>query len=374
MIRRPAPMATLYFGIILVMATAWIPAMFAVRVGEPLLDVVFATTSLLMMLMYAPRRDAVLGMQLFWAGYIAIGLFLAVVVRHANVLDFAQSYKFVWYLVLLAPFAWAPRTLSADDIARLLKFSIVMFLSIYLLKRGLGNGRPTLLLENNFELIFLALLYYSSHVAGNRISALQTIGFLAIIALSGSRSSAIAAACALMFSYNFRSRNSAKLVGGLLAGVLGASIAFIVFESRSTGGIESIDRFRFFLMFLESVKQWSAMDFLTGADRLTPLPSYVCSNLSFWKSLYSFDGSGRCYSVILHSFNLRIIYDHGLLIAALVGIYLFLLARQGTLLQRSCVLLIIVISGLSVSALNNVFTALGVAMFCMATRQRDISH
>lgn len=368
--RRTPPMMILYLGITSIMALAWIPTMFGIRIGEPLLDLVLAAASALIMMTCAPRKNTLFGLQLFWIAYIVIGFVLAVILRSVNILDFAQAYKFVWYLVLLAPFTWAPRPLTSADISRLLNFGLTIFLLIYSLKRLLGSDRPTLLLENNFELIFLALLYYSSHVSGNKITALQTAGFLCVIALSGSRSAAIAAACALLFSYDFRSRNSAKIVGGLLAGLTGTTIALLVFESRSVGGIESIDRFKFFLMFLESTKNWSAMDFFLGADRLTTLPSNVCSNLNYWQSLYSFDGSGRCYSVILHSFNLRIVYDHGLIIAGLAGAYLFLLGRQGTILQRICVLLIIVISGLSVSALNNVFTALGIALFCMATRQQ----
>jgi len=372
--RRPAAISTLYLGTIFILVTGWLPATLGAGIGTASFDALFLTGSLLMLWRYGAKRDSLLTQQIFWAGYLATGFLLAVWVRSVNLLDFAQAYKFVWYLALLAPFAWAEGAMKPIDFRRLLNISLVMFFLVYAIKRLLGFDRPTLIGENNFELVFLALVYYSAFVAGTRISIAQTLTLLVIVVLSGSRSAAIAVALAVALTYDFRTRSATKLIGGLIAGAVGIVLALIVFESRSHGGIESIDRFRFFLMFSESVADWGLFDYLLGADRLTPLPSHVCSSLSYYASLFSYDKNGTCYSVILHSFNLRIIYDHGIIIALLAGLYLLRLTRSATLIQRGCLIGIIFVNGLSVSALNSVYTALGIAFFCLAASANKAEH
>lgn len=364
--RRPLPVSTLYFGTIIILLIAWLPTLWGAHVGDPALDVLFLVCSLLMLWRYGIKRGALLAGQIFWIGYLATGLLIAVLLRGVHPFDFAQAYKFVWYLIFLAPFAWSQGSMKPSDFGKILNVALLMFFCVYLCKRAIGIERPILMTENNFEIIFLALLYYSVHVAGCKISPLQTFTLLAVVVLSGSRSAAIAVALAVVLSFDFKTKNSAKLIGGLIAGTIGVGLAFLVFESRSQGGIESIDRFRFFLLFLDSISDWGILDYLLGSDRLTPLPSYVCAQLAYYGSLFSYDATGSCYSVILHGFNLRIIYDHGFIIAALVVIYLLLLTRSASFTQRACLLGIVFISGLSVSALNNVYTALGIGIFCLS--------
>jgi len=365
--KRPLSFGTLYLGVLAVLAFAWIPALTGSRVGEPLLDALLLLTSALSVRQTGLRKGSVLVFQLFWGLYLLGGALIAIAARHTNPLDFAQAYKFVWYMVLLAPFAWYSTASPQLDIRRLLNVALAMFFTVYLWKRIGGDDRPKLMTENNFEIIFLALLYFSCYAAKVRPRLLQTLVFLSIVALSGSRSAAIAAALVVLFSFDYRSRNAARVLTGLIAALAGVGFAIAIFESRSHGGIESIDRFKFLLMFMESIKSWSAIDYLFGADRLTALPPHVCSQLSYYNVLNSYEGDGSCYSVILHSFNLRIIHDHGILITLLTAAYLMLLTKKAPLHQRLCVLAIVTASGLSVSALNNVFTALGIAIFCIAS-------
>ena len=79
--------------------------------------------------------------------------------------------------------------------------------------------------------------------------------------------------------------------------------------------------------------------------------------------IYSYSGDGTCYSVILHSFLLRVIYDHGLLgfmfLMGVVAIYL----NKFSLKAKICILLIIISTALSVSSLNNVYVALALIMY-----------
>lgn len=372
--RRPLPAAVVYLGLLAIILTVWLPSALGSRVGEPLFDALFVISSLALLWRSGLRLGYLITIQFFWISYLAVGILLAVVLRGVNPLDFAQAYKFVWYLVLLPPFVWAGNVLEARDLRRLLNLTLLMFLSVYVGKRLLGIDRPIFMAENNFELIFLALLYFSSFAAGNKPSVMQTIGLLSIIVLSGSRSAAIAGALVVMFSYEFKSRNPAKIIIGVLAAVGGVALAVVIFESRTHGGLESIDRFRFLLLFLESVDNWSAGQFLVGAERLTPLPAHVCSQLSYYRMLFSYESTTTCYSVILHSFNLRILYDHGLLIAALLLIYLVMLMRRAPAYQIVCVLGVILSSGLSVSSMNNVFAAMGIGLFCLGVSAKKASE
>lgn len=363
--RRPLPAAVIYLGLLAIILTVWLPRILGSRIGEPLFDALFLISSLALVWRSGLRVGGLLAMQLFWIGYLAVGVLLAIALRGVHPLDFAQAYKFVYYLVLLPPFAWAGNAMEGRDLRRLLNTTLVMFLAVYVAKRILGDDRPMFMTENNFELIFLALLYFSSYAAGNKPSVLQTVGLLSIIVLSGSRSAAVAGALVVMFSYDFKSRNPAKIIIGALAAVVGIALAVAIFESRTHGGLESIDRFRFLLLFLESIDGWSAGKLLVGADRLTPLPAHVCSQLSYYRMLFSYESTTTCYSVILHSFNLRILYDHGILISALLLLTLVMLMRRAPAPQIACVLGVILSSGLSVSSMNNVFTAMGIGLFCL---------
>jgi|GEM_PF-710009 len=372
--RRPLPAAVIYLGLLAVILTVWIPHILGSRIGEPLFDALFLIASLALVWRSGLRVGALLAVQLFWIGYLAVGVLLAVVLRGVNPLDFAQAYKFVWYLVLLPPFVWAGNALEARDLRRLLNATLLMFLTVYVGKRLLGDDRPMFMAENNFELIFLALLYFSSYAAGNKPSVLQTMGLLSIIVLSGSRSAAVAGALVVMFSYDFKSKNPAKIIIGILAAVVGVALAVLIIESRTHGGLESIDRFRFLLLFLESVDGWSAGKYLIGADRLTPLPAHVCSQLAYYRMLFSYESTTTCYSVILHSFNLRVLYDHGLLITAVLLFTLLLLMRRAPASQIACVLAVILSSGLSVSSMNNVFTAMGIGLFCLGVSAKKAAE
>ncbi len=56
----------------------------------------------------------------------------------------------------------------------------------------------------------------------------------------------------------------------------------------------------------------------------TPLLPASCADLSYYQTLFSYAGDGRCYSVILHSFIMRVIYDHGIIGFAFLIFCLFI--------------------------------------------------
>ncbi|EMO6902583.1 hypothetical protein QDZ16_005228 [Pluralibacter gergoviae] len=141
----------------------------------------------------------------------------------------------------------------------------------------------------------------------------------------------------------------------------------MVFQARldASGGssYEQIDRYRFFLEFLYSTSQWPWWRFLTGATAITPLSPESCAHLSFYQPLFSYAGDGKCYSVILHSFLLRVIYDHGVLGLIFLISSLFIFLNKFTLKHKICIIGILLATAMSVSSLNNVYVSIALIFY-----------
>ncbi|WP_437396045.1 hypothetical protein [Flagellimonas lutimaris] len=150
-------------------------------------------------------------------------------------------------------------------------------------------------------------------------------------------------------------------------------LVFLIFKSRMGGkfDIEKIDRFKFLMVFLEETKDWTVMDFLFGAERITALSLESCKKLSFYKELFSYENDGSCYSVIFHSYILRVIYDHGILIFLFMLLFVHkLIALSGFSRKNSfAVIGIALINGLSVSSFNSVYFIAGLSFFLIMDRK-----
>ncbi len=307
-----------------------------------------------------PRSKIFLAMFLLL--YILAGVVLAVVIRKANFLDFFQAYKSFWYLLLLIPISGA-RFLSESDIIRLNRFLLTLFLVIYSVKKFyLGIDRPIVLTENNFELLLVCMVFYLACLARDRIHIGEMLALGAIVFISGSRSSALCFAIVIAFLLvrGRLRRRDLLAIGGLVAAVI---MGAILFQLRAgAGGVENIDRVRFFFVFTEAISNWHWWNYLIGEPRITPLPQWACNQLSAYRGLFSYRNDGTCYSVILHSFNMRVIYDHGV-----IGL-LFIVGAMWRMMDhvpsrvRLCFIVLLIANGLSVSAINSVYFALGLVL------------
>ena len=287
--------------------------------------------------------------------------------RRANILDFAQAYKAFYYVAPLTLFV-GKNIFRDKEIIKLLNILLTLFLLKYGYSRALNltermGERPGIFVENNFELIFLLIIFYiteSKFTAKDRL--LRTLAVVAIVFLSGSRSALLALIAMFLFMH-IKKLNGKTIISLLTLGLLIAGTSYI-FITRMDGDIQTIDRFRFLQIFLDETKNWEWYEYILGTLPLTPLSDYSCKALSAYSALYSYSGDDSCYSVILHSFILRVIFDHG--IAGLLFIIAFVLQalkRSGhTPRQRLCIISIILISAASVSAFNSVFTALALAI------------
>ena len=300
--------------------------------------------------------------------YLIASYSYAVLYREVDVLDFLMAYKSFVYLYFLT-FLVDKTFVSVESYLKLFNIILVIYFLKYLIMVGIGRTtRPTVYMENNFELMLLYALYLLrySYTKKNYLPILILLGGVTLISLS--RSSLLMFAVLGLFvcwdSFK-KTRVFIIPVAALIMGVL----VYYIFSQRS-GSLEEVDRYKFFLVFLDHTKNWNFWEYMVGADRITPLGYYACKSLSFYKNLFSYSGDGSCYSVILHSFLLRIIIDHGVLgLIFILSSTFIMLRRSGVRLDVSLIFIsIVVVNGLSVSSFNNLFFALSMVLLMVSQK------
>lgn len=312
------------------------------------------------------RMDSVLILQGSLALYLIGSWLYAVVYRQANVLDFLMIYKSFAYLFLLT-FLTNKRLMTARSVVNFYTVLLVIFFLKYLLAFVLGtDDRPIVYEENNFELMLLYALFLVRY----RITSENYLLIMAVLAvitlLSLSRSSLLMYSVLVLYVFIRSFPRTWVFIVPAASAILGVVIYYI-FSQRS-GSLEEIDRYKFMLVFWGEVKGWNVWQWLAGNERITPLSYYACADMSYFKRLFSYSGDGTCYSVVLHSFLLRVILDHGLLgLIAIIYATWLMLRKSG--MQNDAIFVfvaIVVINGLSVSSFNNLFFAISM-VFLMTT-------
>lgn len=304
--------------------------------------------------------------------YVVISAIWAVGISDANMLDFMLAYKAFYYVLVLSFFV-GKQNFSIDSLVYLYWALIAAFLVKYGYSITLGfdakmRSRPGLFVENNFELVFIMLLFYRlSGLFKNKLIAF--IPLFAVVALSGSRSAVLALVVVYVLAF-VKDLDIKTVLSVLVASVI-AIFAYEVFVSRAQDGFENIDRLRFLMVFLEEMRSQGLLGYVFGTPRITALSPDSCGQLAFYSGLFSFSGDTTlCYSVILHSYVLRVIFDHGLL--GLIFLNLFLLVgvvkSNGGARDFVCVALVLFLSGLSVSSFNSVFSAIALAVVFSSLR------
>ena len=186
--------------------------------------------------------------------YILYSFLVAYFFNNTNVLDFIQAYKAFIYVVMLS-FVINKQIFSVNMIHKLLNILIFIFLIKYGYSRLLGfDDRPGVFTENNFELIFLLLIYHLSYILNNdKIKWLQFLAISIIFILSGSRSGIVALSF-VFFMMTFSKFDWKFFLKFILLFFLAAAVLFIISQRLGSGGdVESIDRYKFLLMFLHDV-------------------------------------------------------------------------------------------------------------------------
>lgn len=139
-------------------------------------------------------------------------------------------------------------------------------------------------------------------------------------------------------------------------------------ERRRAASSTQVDRLNFLGVFLAEAQAFTALNWLFGTAPITPLSPGACHGLSYYESLFSSAGDGTCYSVILHAFVLRVIFDAGLVGLAIAygGAWYFM--RRGRVRTGLAMTLLAIAfaNGLSVSGLNNPYVALPILVAILA--------
>jgi hypothetical protein len=301
--------------------------------------------------------------------YIILSFFYAVLYKQANILDFLLIYKSFIYLFFLSLLV-DKRLIPFLTTCRLFDILLGIFFIKYTISVVLGlNSRPTVFVENNFELMLLYALYLLRYSV-TKEDSLQYLFIVGVITLmSLSRSSLLMySALALYVVYTSFKKTRVFIIPGAML-FLGAIVYYIFSERNSS--LESVDRYKFLMVFWDNVKDWNFLQWLVGAERISPLNEYAQRVMNYFIRLYSYSKDGTAYSVVLHSFLMRVIYDHGVLGLIFILYTTYTLLRiNGVARQISFVFIVIVlINGLSVSSFNNLFFALSM-VFLMNTNIR----
>lgn len=371
---------------------------------------------LLSVLVFPPQGVVSRLLMVFTIVYVGVTAFIAIVANGTHLLDYLQAYKAFVYVALLCSFI-SKELISVSNVSRFFYTLVALFLVKYLYSRIVGldvwvSERPGIYTENNFELVFLLLMFYLVLPYVRWRVALFLVVML-IVFLSASRSALLCLLVVYFFSvfrvgktfilrwllmipfllfvgYGVVSDRMDISFGGSMGGGTTTSNAEPAspvlpgdnvpqnedvnatgkdFRSILEKGA-SIDRVRFLLYFLDDTESWRWWNYLLGTEPLTPLSVETCEALSYWNDLFSFSGDGQCYSVILHSYIIRVIYDHGLLgLIFLIGFTAFALRRSGySWLDILCVVGVLLASSLSVSAFNSIFATLSLVFYLVIKR------
>lgn len=313
------------------------------------------------------RRISVMPFLLLVIAYTLTRIVPALAIS-APLVDFLQAYRWLFYLAAFAIAVgqiWQPIKPLIGFTWALLSMALLKAAATFVL---LGPGeRPGLLLENNFELALfgglIVVLY--PYLGRSRPWLVASFGLLTLLA--GSRSGAVVLLIVVLFAVTQAKTKNLLfryiLVGGIpAAGVLVLSI----FAERASNG-RSVDRLNFFNVFLHDVSSWNIGTWIFGTTPITPLSPSACHSLAFYQNLFASTGDGTCYSVILHAFLMRVVFDSGLLglLLAFGGTaYLLFFARVRPMVALS-LLAIALANSFSVSGLNNPYVALPILLAIM---------
>ena len=371
---------------------------------------------LLSISVFPPKNRISIAFMLSAIIYLVVTFYVAVFLNDIHLLDYLQAYKAFFYVALLCSFL-GKSLFSKIYMAKFFYVLVFLFFAKYLYSRVIGldvwvSSRPGVYTENNFELIFLLLLFYLV-LPDLRWRTALFVAVMAIVLLSGSRSAFLCLLVVYLFSVfrvgQFYWKKWLLLLPVLLLVGVGVvnermDISLGGTPSAQTGppaiipetgtdalGIPigpegemtfrsflergaSIDRVSFLLLFLDNTQDWEWWNVLLGSEPLTPLSNETCQALSFWNDMYSFSGDDTCYSVILHSYIIRVIFDHGVLgLLFLIAFTAYGLKRSGySWLDVLCVLGVLLASSLSVSAFNSVFAMLSM-IFYFSRKEDSVS-
>lgn len=300
--------------------------------------------------------------------YLGYCFFVALFIKKTALMDALIAYKFLWYILILALLR-PGITFNTREIFVFTNILIGIFFAKYFVAQiGGYNERPGVFYENNFELLFLLLLAGFLSTTSTRGWRVRYALILVVVILSGSRFAVLGYFIILLFGAyrNWENLYLAKKLAITLTIISAPVILYIALSWLRPGAtnFENIDRLEFLLVFMEEAGNWGFINWLTGSTPLTSLSSASCAHLSYYSALFSSAGDGVCYSVILHSMLLRLVFDHGLLGLAFVGyaFYKIVIAKGKSKELALMIISLLLANSISVSSINSPFAIFAICI------------
>lgn len=292
--------------------------------------------------------------------YLFITFLNSVILHKVFFLDYLVAYlSFIYILILYS--LHGKISINPKQFKQFYVILVFLFFFKYISSFLLCHiDRPGIFTENNYELLFLALISFAYYHKFKKIPKYLLIMLIIIFMIGSSRSGILILIVLLTFIYsnNLKGKHIFKICFFIMLSVF---LLIIVLLKRHSTSIENIDRFRFLLIFIHEIRNWNLINFIMGKHPLTPLSYESCQALSFYKSLFSYSGKNICYAIILHMYILRVIFNHGFLglISVFWAIYNILRFSGYTKKETIIIISFLIINGLSVSSVNSIFTILG---------------
>lgn len=293
--------------------------------------------------------------------YLSHSIYMALE-KNINFSDFSTAYMVFFYLLLI-PYFINSNLFGVKFIKTFFSILLIFFLLKYSLSIILGTmHRPGVFLENNFELIFLTIVFLAYFELNGKIENYKLITLLSIFLLSGSRSGMAMLIFAIIIIFWKKSYFKSKYIPLYFLSIVGVYLLYQNLYNR-LADYESIDRYNFLNHFLYEIRNWNLFQYLFGNPTLTSLSYSSCRDLSYYDTLFS--RSGECYSVVFHSYHLRMIFDHGI-----IGLFFTFYFVIKTILFSKihynyliAIIGIFLLNGFSVSSLNSQIGILGLIIY-----------
>tara|TARA_B110000196_G_C21108838_1_gene646638 strand:- start:289 stop:1443 length:1155 start_codon:yes stop_codon:yes gene_type:complete len=305
--------------------------------------------------------------QIVFVAFFVVNFILMKMGEPRDIKDFLQAYKAFIYAPFLVFFINA-KIISLEKSVSLFGVLLFVFILKYALSLALGFDRPGVYTENNFELGFLMLFYLAvaDHLGDKKL--IYFVALAVVVALSGSRSAMVA--LVLLYVFIYLRGVSIKTVIKIIPLIALSLLAIYIFSDRMVGDVYTIDRVKFLEVFIYQISNWEWYNFLFGTYPITPLDAQGCIALQYYKVLFSYSGDGSCYSVVLHSYLLRILFDNGIFGLILLMVFYTWIMRKARLETWKVLafLSIVFCNSLSVSAVNSVYFSLGIMFLLLSNR------
>lgn len=293
----------------------------------------------------------------FLIAYCIISFIKIVIVNEMDYRDFFIAYVIIFNAIILL---LTPKNATLINPETFYKYSIyiyILFITKYTYSYLLGNFRPGVFIENNFELMSIFLLYIGEVIHNKKIQTIKFLFLTLIVAMSGSRSGMMAYIAVV---YLTRESMLVNLKSFFIIYIIPLFGVVVIVSADRFIDISSIDRVQFMYYFISELKERSIFSYLFGAPRLTFLSDESCAALAHFEDMHSFTNPSQCLPLILHSMHFRAILDHGLILYAVVffSLYVTMKSRNFSTNESLSVFSVLVLNGFSVSGLYSIFFAL----------------